>query len=239
MSIPPRLSKPPHILIIEDDQVSRATLGSYLESHGYKVTEADSSEKAERILSEMGADLLIVDINLSGKDGLEITREQRALSEIGIILVSGRTDDVDKIVGLELGADDYVCKPFNRRELLARIKNLLRRTTAMRRLGRKVHVFNGHTFDSTSRQLRNEAGEAVALTRAEFELLRQLISRPGEVLTRDRLSMGMTHRGQDSAGRTIDVLIRRLRAKLGDDPKAPRIISTSHGEGYVFTALLD
>ncbi len=244
MSIQPHASqnrpaKPPHILIIEDDPVTRATLGSYLDSHGYRVSEADTSERAERILAETGADLLIIDINLSGKDGLEITREQRALSEIGIILVSGRTDDVDRIVGLELGADDYVCKPFNRRELLARIKNLLRRTAAMRRLGRKVYVFDGHTFDSTSRQLRNEAGEAIALTRAEFELLRQLISRPGEVLTRDRLSLGVTHRSPDGAGRTIDVLIRRLRAKLGDDPKAPRIIGTSHGEGYVFTAQLD
>ena len=239
MSSPLRPAKPPHILIIEDDPVTRATLGSYLDSHGYRVSEADSSEKAERILAASGADLLIVDINLSGKDGLEITREQRALSEIGIILVSGRTDDVDRIVGLELGADDYVCKPFNRRELLARIKNLLRRTAAMRRMGRRVYGFEGFVFDSTSRQLRNAAGETIALTRAEFELLRLLVSHPGEVLTRDRLSQGVTHRGQDGVGRTIDVLIRRLRAKLGDDPKAPRIICTSHGEGYVFTAPLD
>lgn len=219
--------------------MTRATLSSYLDSHGYRVSEADSSDKAERILAASGADLLIVDINLSGKDGLEITREQRALSEIGIILVSGRTDDVDRIVGLELGADDYVCKPFNRRELLARIKNLLRRTAAMRRMGRRVYGFEGFTFDSTSRQLRNGTGEAVALTRAEYELLRLLVSHPGEVLSRDRLSQGVTHRGQDGIGRTIDVLIRRLRAKLGDDPKAPRIIATSHGEGYVFTAPLD
>ncbi|MEI6799980.1 MAG: response regulator [Pseudomonadota bacterium] len=239
MSSPPRPLKPPHILIIEDDPVTRATLGSYLDSHGYRVSEADSSEKAERILADTGADLLIVDINLSGKDGLEITREQRALSEIGIILVSGRTDDVDRIVGLELGADDYVCKPFNRRELLARIKNLLRRTASMRRLGRRVYQFDGFTFDSTARQLRDTAGQAIAITRAEFELLRQLVAHPGEVLTRDKLSQAITHRGEDGSGRTIDVLIRRLRAKLGDDPKAPRIISTSHGEGYVFTAQLD
>lgn len=234
-----RAPKPPHILIIEDDPVTRATLGSYLDSHGYRVSEADSSQKAERILADTGADLLIVDINLSGKDGLEITREQRALSEIGIILVSGRTDDVDRIVGLELGADDYVCKPFNRRELLARIKNLLRRTAAMRRIGRRVYQFGGFTFDSTARQLRDASGQAIALTRAEFELLRQLVAHPGEVLTRDRLSQGVTHRDEVGAGRTIDVLIRRLRAKLGDDPKSPRIISTSHGEGYVFTAQLD
>ena len=196
------------------------------------MSEADSSEKAERILADSGADLLIVDINLSGKDGLEITREQRALSEIGIILVSGRTDDVDRIVGLELGADDYVCKPFNRRELLARIKTLLRRTTAMRRMGRRVCTFEGFTFDTTSRQLRTADGAAIPLTRAEFELLRQFVSHPGAVLSRDRLALGVTHRSNDTASRTIDVLVRRLRAKLHDDPKAPRIIATSHGEGY-------
>ena len=125
------------------------------------------------------------------------------------------------------------------RELLARIKNLLRRTASMRRLGRRVYQFDGFTFDSTARQLRDTAGQAIALTRAEFELLRQLVAHPGEVLSRDRLSQGVTHRGEDGSGRTIDVLIRRLRAKLGDDPRAPRIISTSHGEGYVFTAQLD
>ncbi len=239
MIAPPKPARPPHILIIEDDPVTRATLGSYLDSHGYKVSEADSSERAERILADTGADLLIIDINLSGKDGLEITREQRALSEIGIILVSGRTDDVDRIVGLELGADDYVCKPFNRRELLARIKNLLRRTAAMRRTGRRVCAFEGFTFDTTSRQLRTADGTAIPLTRAEFELLRQFVSYPGAVLSRDRLALSVTHRSNDTTSRTIDVLVRRLRAKLNDDPKAPRIISTSHGEGYVFTAHLN
>ena len=112
-------------------------LAGYLQSFGYRVTDCAGAEAAERVLAQDNPDLLIVDINLSGKDGLEITREQRARSEIGIILLSGRTDDVDRIVGLELGADDYVCKPFNRRELLARVKNLLRRTAAMRQLTRR------------------------------------------------------------------------------------------------------
>ena len=124
--------RPAHIVIVEDEPVTRSALAGYLESFGYRVSECDTAEKAEKILSLGTADLLIADINLQGKDGLEITREQRARSEIGIILLSGRTDDVDRIVGLELGADDYVCKPFNRRELLARVKNLLRRTAAMR-----------------------------------------------------------------------------------------------------------
>jgi two-component system, OmpR family, torCAD operon response regulator TorR len=122
-------------------------LAGYLESFGYRVTACAGAEAAEGILAQVSADLLIVDINLAGKDGLEITREQRARSEVGIILLSGRTDDVDRIVGLELGADDYVCKPFNRRELLARVKNLLRRTSAMRQLARRVVSFAGFSFD--------------------------------------------------------------------------------------------
>ena len=219
--------------------MTRATLASYLDSNGYRVSEADSSERAERILNDVGADLLIVDINLRGKDGLEITREQRAISEIGIILVTGRTDDVDRIVGLELGADDYVCKPFNRRELLARIKNLLRRTSGAPRAGRRNFGFAGFAFDTTARQLVDPQGATVALTRAEYELLRLLVSHAGEVLSRDRLRQGVTQRSEDAAGRTIDVLVRRLRAKLRDDPRTPRIIGTSHGEGYVFTAPLD
>ncbi len=185
------------------------------------------------------ADLLIIDINLAGKDGLEITREQRARSEIGIILLSGRTDDVDRIVGLELGADDYVCKPFNRRELLARIKNLLRRTAAMRALSRRVFHFAGFAFDIASRQVTDAAGEVIALTRAEYELLRVFLANPGVVLDRDRLSSTITHRQNSTSTRTIDVLVQRLRVKLGDDPRLPHIIATSHGEGYVFTAALD
>ncbi len=231
--------RPAHIVIVEDEPVTRSTLASYLEAFGYRVSDCDTAEKAEKILAQGTVDLLIVDINLQGKDGLEITREQRARSEIGIILLSGRTDDVDRIVGLELGADDYVCKPFNRRELLARVKNLLRRTTAMRALTRRVLHFNGFTFDVGSRQVTNAACEPIVLTRAEYELLRVFVYNPGTVMDRDRLIAAITHRRDGTNTRMIDVLVQRLRAKLGDDPKAPRIFTTSHGEGYVFTALLD
>lgn len=231
--------RPAHIVIVEDEPVTRSALASYLETFGYRVSECDTAEKAEKILLQGTADLLIADINLQGKDGLEITREQRARSEIGIILLSGRTDEVDRIVGLELGADDYVCKPFNRRELLARVKNLLRRTAAMRALTRRVLHFNGFTFDVGSRQVTNAAGEPIVLTRAEYELLRVFVFNPGTVMDRDRLIAAITHRQDGTSTRTIDVLVQRLRAKLDDDPKAPRIFTTSHGEGYVFTALLD
>jgi len=227
-----------HILLIEDEPVTRAKLALYLDSHGYRVTETDTAARAEAILSDDPADLLIIDVNLGGRDGLEITRQQRALSEVGIILLTGRTDDVDRIVGLEMGADDYVCKPFNSRELLARIKNLLRRTTALRHVNRRLIRFEGYAFDIVSRSLKDADDAPVALTRAEFELLRALASRPGEILGRDTLMHQVSRRDEAGTTRTVDVLIRRLRKKLGDDPKAPRIIATAHGEGYVFTALL-
>ncbi|MDT1062262.1 response regulator [Paracoccus sp. CPCC 101403] len=228
-----------HIILIEDEPVTRLTLATYLTSFGYRVSECDTAAQAEKLLAIEGADLLIVDINLAGKDGLEITREQRARSEIGIILLSGRTDDVDRIVGLELGADDYVCKPFNRRELLARVKNLLRRTAAIKHLNRRVFQFGGFVFDVSQRSLMGKTGENIALTRGEFELLRVFVSNPGVVMDRDRLSHVITHRQGSDNTRTIDVLVRRLRIKLRDDPKVPRILSTAHGEGYIFTAQLE
>ncbi|MFD2740298.1 response regulator [Sulfitobacter aestuarii] len=227
------------ILIVEDEPVTRSTLASYLQAQGYEVYEAASAAEAEHLLAGAEIDLLIVDINLEGKDGLEITREQRARSELGIILLTGRSDDVDRIVGLELGADDYVCKPFNRRELLARIKNLLRRTADIRRLSRRAVRFGDFTFDSASRRLQDGTGDTVPLTRAEFELLNTLVVRAREVLSRDYLMGCVTHRQFGTNPRTVDVLIRRLRAKIEEDPAAPRFITTVHGEGYVFTAPLE
>lgn len=225
-------------MIVEDEPVTRATLTSYLTANGYRVSEADSADAAETVLAHDSADLLIIDINLEGKDGLQITREQRARSEIGIILVSGLTDDVDRIVGLELGADDYVCKPFNRRELLARIKNLLRRTTALQRLNRSVFRFDGLVFDLNKRHLQIEDGATIRLTRAEYELLSILLRHPGEVLSRDRLMRAVTHRQTGADPRMVDVIVRRLRTKIEADATQPRLITTSHGEGYVFTGLL-
>jgi two-component system, OmpR family, torCAD operon response regulator TorR len=232
------ISTAAHIVVIEDDPVTRTALAGYLESFGYRITVCAGAEAAEKVLGQENPDLLIVDINLSGKDGLEITREQRARSEIGIILLSGRTDDIDRIVGLELGADDYVCKPFNRRELLARVKNLLRRTAAMRQLARKVVHFAGYTFDTAARHVTDEAGGVIQLTRAEYELLRAFVLNPGIVMNRERLLSTITHRHNGTGTRTVDVMVKRLRAKFGDDPKVPRIFGTSHGEGYVFTAPL-
>lgn len=232
------MSQQPRILIVEDEPITRSTLASYLEAQGYLVETAAAASDADQALEKTEFDLLIVDINLEGKDGLQITREQRVRSEVGIILLTGLSDDVDKIVGLELGADDYVCKPFNRRELLARIKNLLRRTQAARRLSRKVFRFEGFEFDVLSRNLLSPDGEAISLTRAEYEVLNLLICKSGEVVDRDTLMNIVTHRQFDTNPRTVDVLIRRLRQKIESDPSSPRLITTAHGEGYVFTGRL-
>nr|WP_297771789.1 winged helix-turn-helix domain-containing protein [uncultured Roseovarius sp.] len=233
------MAKTAHILIIEDEPVTRTTLADYLTAYGYIVAAFDSAEAAEPKLESEWADLLLVDITLDGKDGLQITREERARSDIGIILTTSLSDDVDRIVGLELGADDYVCKPFNRRELLARIKNLLRRTEGQRRLSRQHARFHGFTFSFATRQLTAPDGAAIRLTRAEYELLTEFLGHPGQVLSRERLMAAVTHRQEDPDPRTVDVIIRRLRTKLEDDPAAPKLITTAHGEGYIFTAILD
>lgn len=229
-----------HIVIVEDDPVTRAKLAAYFSAVGYRVSEAEDGEQMREILAERPADLLMIDIQLPGEDGLQLTREQRERSEIGIILVTGRTDTVDRIVGLELGADDYVTKPFDQRELLARVKNLLRRVRRAGAAGEigAVRKFLGWTLDLGSRTLHDGAGDFTDLTRAEFKALALLSANPGKVLSRDRLLHEIAHRDWDPSDRTVDVVVRRLRQKLGDDSRHPRIIVTSHGEGYLFAASL-
>lgn len=235
-------SFPAHIVVVEDDPVTRAKLSAYFRAEGYKVSEAEDGEAMRDILAREPADLLMIDIQLPGEDGLRLTREQRERSDVGIILVTGRSDAVDRIVGLEIGADDYVVKPFEQRELLARVKNLLRRVKAAApqrpQLGQKRH-FNGWTFDLTSRTLTNAEGAFTDLTRAEFKALSLLTANAGKVLSRDRLLREIAHRDWDPSDRTVDVVVRRLRQKLNDDSRHPRLIITSHGEGYLFAVPLD
>lgn len=231
---------PAHILIVEDDPVSRAKLAAYFNAEGYRVSEAEDGAQMRAILASHPADLLMLDINLPDEDGLILTREQRQHSEIGIILVTGRTDSVDRIVGLEMGADDYVTKPFNQRELLARVKNLLRRVRRPLAAAapKQVRRFGDWTLDLAARTLHGPGGGFVDLTRAEFKALAMLTANPGRVLSRDRLLYEMASRDWDPADRTVDVVVRRLRKKLADDSRHPRIILTSHGEGYFFAAPL-
>ena len=226
-----------HVLIVEDDDVARTKLAGYLETAGHRVSEAIDGRELRRVMAGEPVDLVLLDINLPGEDGLDLTRFIRANYDVGVILVTGRTDDVDRIVGLEIGADDYVTKPFNPRELLARVKTLLRRTTARAPSvseTRAFRTFSGWRFDTRSRRLESPEGDRVALTRAEFELLNALIAHPGTVLTRERLLGCITHRSWEPGDRTVDVLVRRLRRKLEVDPKSPELIITAHGEGYMF-----
>ena len=234
MTVPPF-----HVLVVEDDRVSRARLAGYLEAAGYRVSEAGDGKEMREVLAGHPVDLLLLDINLPGEDGLDLTRQIRSQSDIGVILVTGRTDDVDRIVGLEVGADDYVTKPFNSRELLVRVKNLLRRTAGTQRSEAQTAAFSGWRFDIRKRRLTSPRGERVPMTRAEYELLSAFLRRPGQVLSRDRLLSSITHRTWDPSDRTIDVLVRRLRQKLERDPKQPELILTAHGEGYVFAADID
>ena len=227
-------NQPFHVLIVEDDDVTRAKLSGYLEAAGYRVSEASDGQGMWKAFAEDPVDLLFLDINLPGEDGLDLTRQVRSRSDIGIILVTGRTEDVDRIVGLEIGADDYLTKPFNPRELLARGKNLLRRTAMAAPSGSTTKRFSGWTFHLRTRRLVSPEGEKVPLTRAEFELLAAFVDRAGMVLSRDRLLNCVTHRSWEPSDRTIDVLVRRLRRKIEVDPKDPELIVTAHGEGYVF-----
>lgn len=227
-----------HILVVEDEPVTRTKLVGYFENEGYRVSGLASGEEMLALLETQSADLVLLDINLPGEDGLFLTRWLRGQSEVGIILVTGRTDEVDRIVGLEMGADDYVTKPFNYRELLARAKNLIRRVVALRDVQKPESVkrFAGWAFDLALRRLTSPAGQRVELTRAEYELLAAFVKHPGIVMSRDRLLDNVSHRKWDPNDRTIDVLVRRLRQKLEDDPTAPEFIATAHGEGYLFTA---
>ena len=235
-----------HVLIVEDDRVTRTTLAGYFETQGFRVSEAQDGRQMRRIFEGGGIDLVLLDLNLPGEDGLSLLRELRRGSDVGAILVTGRTDEVDRIVGLEVGADDYVTKPFNARELLARSRNLLRRTLRIRELEQRVNEtgsaalrFAGWTLDLGARRLTSADGEDVNLTRGEFELLAAFARHPGRVRSRDSLLNSVSHRDWAPNDRTIDVLVGRLRRKIEQDPSDPRLIVTLHGVGYLFAAEAD
>lgn len=227
-----------HILVVEDDPVGRGTLAAGLRAENHRVTEADSAAALRRLFAPRDTDVVMLDADLPDESGISVLRDIRSRSEVGVIMVGKRVTDVDRIVALELGADDYVTKPYNLRELLPRAKNLARRVAAARDVvdePRPQRSFAGWTIDVTHWTLTSPEGDDVRLTRAEFELLATLVTHPGRVMTRDNLLDHVAHRGRDPLDRTIDVLIGRLRRKIEVDPKRPRLIVTVHGVGYVFT----
>ncbi|MGN5132724.1 two-component system response regulator TorR [Aeromonas veronii] len=228
-----------HILVVEDDAVTREKLTGYFEREGYRVTAVENGQEMRAVLVEQTVDLVMLDINLPGEDGLLLTRELRARSTVGIILVTGRSDAVDRIVGLEMGADDYVTKPFELRELLVRVKNLLWRISLAAAAPSEPAVaddavrFGPWRFDIPRRQLSKD-GVPVRLTKAEYEVLVAFVAYAGRVLSRERILTLISHRGDGPSDRTIDVLIRRLRGKMEADPRDPQLFVTVHGEGYLF-----
>ncbi|HBY84691.1 MAG TPA: DNA-binding response regulator [Colwellia sp.] len=232
------------ILIVDDDELTRQVLSSYFENEGYDVLCATTAEEAEELLVLGTVDLILLDIRMPGKDGLTLTRELRVNNEVGIILVTGSQDEVDRLIGLECGADDYVTKPFNPREILARAKNLIRRVRLCQQVKSAdnddhiLKAFDRWKLNPVRRQLIDEEQTTVQLTEGEFQLLKCLMDHVGQIMTRDQILDQIRNREWVPTDRTVDVLIGRLRRKLGDDSTNPRLILTVHGAGYLFTPKL-
>jgi len=225
-----------HIAIVDDDPVTRASLASYFEREGFAIHQASSADELHRLLARLTIDLILLDIRLPGKDGLTITRELRAQSEVGIILVTGRADPIDRVIGLELGADDYIVKPFEPREILARANSLLRRMHTSTPLTGGLCRFQGWELQIDKRRLRAPDGAETRLTSSEMDLLIAFTTHAGRILSRDELLDLTPRRRGDPFDRAIDTLVRRLRQVLESDPKNPTLIKTVHGAGYLFTA---
>jgi two-component system OmpR family response regulator len=231
------MSDRPHLLIVDDDREIRSLLAQYLEKHDFRTTAVADGKEMRRTLERSHVDLVVLDLMLPGEDGLSLCRELRTRSQVPVIMLTARGEDVDRIIGLELGADDYVAKPFNPRELLGRIKAILRRAAHAPRDPSPDSVrgfsFNGWRLDTVTRTLTDAAGKEVALSGAEYRLLAVLLGAGNRVLTRAQLTELLRGRDADPFDRSIDVRVSRLRQILGDDARAPQIIKTVYGEGYV------
>jgi two-component system OmpR family response regulator len=231
------MDTPDHILIVDDDAEIRQLLGSYLLKNGLTTTAAADGKAMWQALDAARVDLIVLDLMLPGEDGLTLCRKLRARSDIPVIMLTARGDETDRIVGLEMGADDYLPKPFSARELLARIKVILRRARSLPdnlRPEETRHIaFAGWTLDTAQRHLVSGEGVVTALSGAEYRLLRIFLSHPNRVLNRDQLVDLTQGKQADPLDRSIDVQVSRLRHRLGDDPRDPRLIKTVRGEGYV------
>jgi two-component system OmpR family response regulator len=231
--------KQDHLLVVDDDAELRNLLREYLGQAGFRVTAVADGRQMQRALDAARFDLVILDVMLHGEDGLSLCRRLRAGSRIPILMLTARGDEVDRIVGLEMGADDYLSKPFNPRELLARVKSVLRRAVSLPENLADEDVrrfrFADWTLDTRTRQLSSPNGVVVDLSGAEYKLLRMLLEHPHRVLTRDQMLEFTQGREANAFDRAVDVQIGRLRRKLGDDPREPRLIKTVRNEGYVLS----
>lgn len=231
------MSEPDHILIVEDEPITREQLVAYFEEEGFRVSSTGSGDEVQKIIDETDVVLLLLDIKLPGKDGLTLTREIRANSDIGIILVTSKQEQIDRILGLESGADDYVTKPFDTRELLSRARNLIRRVEIQQSQRKRNHIrtFEGWKLDLNKRELTSPEAEVIQLSAGEYQLLLAFMEQAGEVMNRDQLMNRIRNREWFPDDRYIDVLVGQLRKKLGERAANAKIIATIHGTGYLFT----
>lgn len=229
----------PRILVVDDDADIRILLADYLGEQGWHVSTAQDGNTMRQVLDSTPVDLVVLDLTLPGDDGLTLCRDLRARSSIPVIMLTARSAPLDRILGLEMGADDYLCKPFEPRELLVRIRNVLRRSqgtvTEYSATPARWH-FADWTLDDATRQLQNSGGLVVALSGGEYRLLKALLERPNRALSRDQLLTLTQGRETDPLDRSIDLHISRLRQKLGDDARAPQLIKTLRNEGYLLAA---
>ncbi|HUC72308.1 MAG TPA: response regulator [Stellaceae bacterium] len=232
-----------HILVVDDQKEICDMVQDYLSSEGYRVSIAHDGGGMRRAIAQSPVDLVILDLMLPGEDGLTLARGLREESSVGIIILTGRGETVDRIIGLEMGADDYLPKPFHLRELLARVKSVLRRVSSRSAEGapaqRSQARFAGWHLDLSSRELFSPSGKEVRLTTGEFDLLAAFVNNANQVLTRDRLLDLARNREAGPFDRTIDVQVGRLRRKLEDDPQRPSMIKTVRGTGYIFTPAVE
>ena len=231
------MDAPDHILIVDDDAEIRSLLSQYLVKNGLRVTAVADGRGMAQALDGGRIDLIVLDLMLPGDDGLTLCRNLRAKSDTPVIMLTARGDETDRIVGLEMGADDYLAKPFSARELLARIKAILRRARSLPQNlqpeGARHIRFGDWVLDTSYRQLISAANVVTPLSGAEYRLLRIFLSHPNRVLNRDQLVDLTQGKEADPLDRSIDVQVSRLRNRLGDDPREPHLIKTVRGEGYV------
>ena len=230
-----------HIPVVEDDDLVRDLLEVYLGGEDYRVTAVHNGSEMRAAISRSTPDLVLMDLRLPGDDGLMLTRYLREHHNVGIIILTARGNTADRVAGLECGADDYIVKPFAGRELLARIRSLLRRTTNVPRLSglmiaESAICFHGCQPDPAAGRFRSAGGDEVALTYNETRLLEHLVRHSGRVMSRDELMTAVLQRAWDPCDRSIDVLVTRLRHKIEADPKRPRIIRTMRGSRYLVAA---
>lgn len=230
------------MLIVDDDEDIRELVATYLGSQGMRVIEAAAEAELLDAMVKNAPDVILLDVNLGTEDGFAIARRLRSHWAGGLLMVTGRGDTIDRVVGLEIGADDYITKPFELRELLARIRSVNRRSIQPTALQSVIDAkplvlrFDGFALDTARRELRQAGGPGIALTTGEYELLLMLCEHSGRILSRDQILQRTHHRDAGPFDRTIDVQIGRLRRKLGDDGKEPRVIKSVRGAGYLLAA---